>query len=267
MYICRYPVEAPRPWRRAVWVPDRSDGRLAPGTLAEYVLHLPWHPRGTVWPVLDSKIDPSVAGLWVEMDRVPLAVPLLVEQQRRFDRDWRITEVFTPFSVRWPFSSKAHARVALAILARLGRFEAIARTATYACIFESSADDPLFMEEFAKATGLRRQYMNKLVAAAKAGRPLIDPKALRWILTEIAASDDTELAEMAAWHPTTGSADELLVEWVAPVLLGSGAPGWDEFRAALWLLGDSFHGTEAPFVGQDGMLAGFTAIRLCHQSR
>ncbi|MGH9066033.1 MAG: hypothetical protein ACRD0J_00690, partial [Acidimicrobiales bacterium] len=260
LHVCRYPVEAPKGWDKAIWLPGPWSGDIRTGTMAEHTLLLPGPGKGTVWPLFGPDVDSTIAGLWVELEDMPLTIPLLAEQQRRFDRDWRTKTVFTPFSVGNSFGEAVHGRVGWAILARLGRFEAMARIAALACVFESRAADTRFAVAFARGMGLPPLYRNNLLAAARAGHPLVDPKGLRWILTEMAAADDAELEQLAAWRPAPGTDDELLVRALTPFLLGDGGPTWEQFRLALWLLGDGFHGADVPFSDPAGILGGVTAV-------
>lgn len=240
----------PAPW----------DGIARPGVLAEHTLLLQRDGRGNVWPLLDPEIDPTFPGLWVEMDGTPLAVPALAEQQRRFALDWRTKVVFTPASIGHPFGGTVHARIGWAILARLDRFEGIAHLGLLASVFECRGRDPQFQAGFAVRMGLPRLYRNKLLTAARAGQPIVDPKALRWMLTELAAADDAELDRLAQWRPAPGSDDELAVRALAPFLFGNRSATWEQFRLAVWLLGDSFHGAGVSFADRDGILGGVTAV-------
>lgn len=260
LHICRFPVEAPRPWDRAIWLPAPAPHELRPGVVAEHTLYLPGPDPGKVWPILASEVDQTLPGLWVEMEGTPLTIPLLAEQVRRFEEDWRTKTVFTPWAVRYPFDEATHAKVGWAVLARIPREQLMGALALLSSVFECQGQDPQFLEMFVRSMALPPAYRNKLLGAARGGQPILDPKSLRWILTEIAAADDAELSQRAAWRPVPNSDEELLVRALLPLLLGDGLPRWTHLRTALWLLGDSFHGAENPMSTEEGILAGVTAL-------
>ena len=76
-------------WDQAIWLPGPSPDASAVGMLARHGLFLPGSSGGHEWPILEADIDPGVTGLWVEMGGTPPTVPLLAEQQRRLEEDWR----------------------------------------------------------------------------------------------------------------------------------------------------------------------------------
>lgn len=260
LHICHYPVEAPRPWERAIWLPAPLTDDIGPGAIRDHLLLLPGPGKGMTWPILPPEIDPTLTGLWVDMEGIPLSIPLLADQWYRFEQNWRTKTVFTPWSVGHPFGEKVHATVGWAVLARIPRHQLIGALALMSCVFECQGADPRFLETYVRLMDLPPLYRNKLLGAARGGQPVLDPKSLRWILTEIAAADEAELRQRATWRPAPGSDEELLVRAVMPILLTDSPAGWSHLRTALWLLGDSFHGAERPFSTSEDILAGVTAL-------
>lgn len=262
LHVCHYPVEAPLPWERAIWLPAPLTDDIGPGVTGEHLLLLPVPVKGMTWPILPPEIDPTLTGLWVDMEDMPLSIPLLVDQWYRFEQNWRTKTVFTPWSVGHAFGEKAHATVGWAVLARIPRHQLMAILALLSCVFECRGTDRQFLESYVQQMGLPPLYRNKLLGAAQGGQPVLDPKSLRWILTEIAVADETELQQRAVWRPVRGSDEELLVRAVMPILLTDSPPGWSHLRMALWLLGDSFHGADRPLSTNEDILSGVTALGL-----
>ena len=147
------------------------------------------------------------------------------------------------------------------MLARIPKTDLLARLALVSCVFEHAATDPIHLERFVWSMGLPPRYRNKLLPAARSGQPILDPKSLRWVLTEIAAAENAELAARASWRPEIGSEEwTLAMALELSCLFGGGPPSWQHFRMALWLLGDSFHGADQPLSHDAGVLSGITAL-------
>jgi hypothetical protein len=185
----------------------------------------------------------------------------MVEQQRRFDEDWRVRVVQTPQSVGLPFAPSDHATLAWAVLARAPRVALCGLLAELASALECRGTDHTFVVPLSRVLSLPTIYRQRLIASARGGEPVLDPKAVRWILCEIAAGEACELEALARWQPVVGTSLDIAKRVLFPLLGGTdAAPTYEQVLTAVWLLHDDFHGTEHDFDSKDGIVSGVTAL-------
>ena len=259
-HICRYMVAEPPPARRVVPIPKRPADPHASGALAAEALFLPDRFLVDTWMVATPGMESGLVTFWTDLPDVPFTVPLAVHQQRQFDRSWRIATVCTPGDTGVAFSPREQAEVGWAVLARANKVAAIDLLAWLACRIEVSRRDPVLID-LVKQMDLPAPHGGRLLGAARGGEPVFDPKALRWMIAELVAADQSELDVRASWTPTGSSGADLLASaWFPWLRSPTGRPTMGDVLRAIWLLHEDFHGSEASFTDPDGILAGITAL-------
>ena len=259
-HICRYMVEEPPPARRVVHIPKRPADPHVSGALAAEALFLPDRFLVDTWMAAPPGLEPGLVTFWTDLPDVPFTVPLAVHQRRQFDRSWRIETVCTPHETGLAISPTEQSEVGWAVLARANKVNAIEVLALLACRLEIVGRDP-FVVGLVEQMGLPAPYYGRLLAAARGGQPVFDPKALRWMIAELVAAEQSELEARANWTPAGHSGADLLASaWFPWLRSPTGRPTTADVLRAIWLLHEDFHGAEGSFTDPDGVLAGITAL-------
>ena len=259
-HICRYLVGEPPPSRRVVHIPKLLAEPHVSGALAAEALFLPDRFLVDSWMVAPPGLEPGLVSFWTDLPDVPFTVPLGVHQRRQFDRSWRIATVCTPGETGLAFSPEEQASVGWGVLARSNKAAAVSALAWLACRAEVNRRDPLVID-LVKQMRLPAPYGGRLLAAARGGQPVFDPKALRWMIAELVAAEPSEMESRAGWTPTGHSGADLLASaWFPWLRSPSGRPTAPDVLRAIWLLHEDFHGAEGSFTDPDGVLAGVTAL-------
>ena len=208
-HICRYLVGEPPPSRRVVHIPKLLAEPHVSGALAAEALFLPDRFLVDSWMVAPPGLEPGLVSFWTDLPDVPFTVPLGVHQRRQFDRSWRIATVCTPGETGLAFSPEEQASVGWGVLARSNKAAAVSALAWLACRAEVNRRDPLVID-LVKQMRLPAPYGGRLLAAARGGQPVFDPKALRWMIAELVAAEQSEMESRAGWTPTGHSGADLL---------------------------------------------------------
>lgn len=259
LHVCRYPVEEPLPPRWLHVARPRLDAHQC-GALSAEELFLPEDMVLDRWMLAPPRLETGLASLWTLLPDVPLTVPVGVRTRREFDQGWGVETTATPGATGSLFTPAEHAAVAWAVLARAERVEAVALLAWIACLIENSRRDPRIPELLIGIMAPPEPHTGRLLAATRGSQHLFDPKALRWIIAELAAVDTTELEARAVWEPVDSTGEDLLASAWFPWLRSSRRASVRDVLMATWLLHDDFHGAEATFKDPDGILAGITAL-------
>ncbi len=259
-HICRYMVGEPPPARRVVHIPKLPADPHGSGALAGEALFLPDRFLVDTWMVAPPGLESGLVTFWTDLPDIPFTVPLGVHQRRQFDRAWRIETVCTPHETGLVFSPTEQASVGWTVLARADKVGAVEALAWLACRLEINRRDPLVID-LVKQMGLPAPYGGRLLAAARGGQPVFDSKALRWMIAELAAAEQSELEDRASWTPSTHSGVDLLASaWFPWLRSPEGRPTTPDVLRAIWLLHEDFRGADASFTEPDGVLAGITAL-------
>jgi hypothetical protein len=260
LHICRYPVEQPQPWNDVVHLSRPLADPHTPGALGAEVLLLPEHLVIDTWLMIPPDLERGLSAFWTTLPDVPLTVPLLVHRQRQFDQGLGVQIVVTPRQTGSLFNEEDHQTVAWAVLARANLAETVEALAWLSCLVEIRRGDPSVAEMCSIVVAAPQPHGGRLLAAARGGEVVFDPKALRWMIAELVAADPAELRARASWRPTGQSGADLLgAAWFAG-LWGQRRPTAPEVMLAIWMLQEAFHGSDADFSDPDGILGGVTAL-------
>lgn len=264
IHVCRYPVPQPRAFPASIAVPFPVPPPWRPGALALERLALPQRFFGVVYPVLPRDVDAGTVPLWAEPPDSPLLLPAEAIFRRRADVEWGASMFLTLEDLGEVIPTDVVAKVAWWVLARVDRAAVLAWLAEAALVVEVAGQSFDAMDAVASMLGLPPMLARRLVAHVRSGRPLFHPRALLWILREIAAAAPDEIARRASWLPTASCDSSYDPSMVAHALFpavsaGRGADDGDLVRAA-WLLQQGFHGVDPDEDGDPtGSLASMSA--------
>lgn len=226
------------------WVTHARRDPWDPFALPVEVLSLPERWKAAeCWLAPHAASPGTIERLWVEAAESPLIVPAGPDP-RDVLRAWRIKFFASPRSAGLHFDSSVLADVAWAVLARAGRELAIPNLALVATSVEAlryRADSP---EDNVDILGLPEPIRNRLLAAARAGQTILLPRALQWVIRELAAASDEELA---AWRRRVFDASDergLLALAFFPSLSTARPPPTHETLLAAWFLQETFQSEE-----------------------
>jgi hypothetical protein len=201
------------------------------------------------WKAAECWLAPRAASpgtierLWVEAAESPLLIPA-GRDLRDVLRVWRIEFFASPRSAGLHFDASVLADVAWTVLARAGRELAIPDLALVATSIEElryRADSP---EDNVDVLGLPEPIRNRLLSAARAGQRILFPRALQWVIRELAAAPAEEIA---AWRRRVFDADDergLLALAFFPSLSTGRPPPTHETLLAAWFLQETFQTEE-----------------------
>jgi hypothetical protein len=246
IYVCRFPVPQPRPFRASIAVPFVAPPAWAPGALAQERLALPQRFHGVEYPLLPDDVDAGTVPLWAEPSDSPLLLPADVILRRRAASEWGASTFITLEDLGEAIPTEVVAAVAWWVLARVDRVAVLAWLAELALVVEVAGRDRAAMEAIATTVGLPSMLAGHLVAHVRSGRPLFHPRAVLWILRELAAADPEELAGRASWRPLASCSSSydpsVTAHSLFPGVARGGAPDDADLARAVWLLQQGFHG-------------------------
>lgn len=216
-----------------VEVPGMVDGSLP---LARGGLHLPG--GGRTRPIISE----GPGGLQVPWGHHPILPALLlpgpVVTDLRWQGRWRVSHFVSPLTAELPFSREALAVASWHAIANIRpRKAAIAELAYLASQLDGlgygSSREVAFLDQMGLPDQLRQRIHSELGEM----KPLLDPRCLRWIVSEMCAV--LSLDRPAALPPLTAEAREVIAAFL-PMLGRNGIPFRRELYRAVWFLHDSF---------------------------
>lgn len=244
IFVARFvPVAFERPLPQQ-WVAHTRRDPWDPFALPVEVLSLPEQWKAAeCWLAPRAASPGTVERLWERAAGSPLLVPVGHDPQEIL-RQWRIQFLTSPQSAGLHFDARVLADVAWTVLARAGPQLAIPDLALVATSVEElryRADSP---EDNVDILGLPDPIRNRLLAAARRGQRILFPRALQWVIRELAAAPAEELA---AWRRRVFDADDecgLLALTFFPSLSTDGPPPTHEALLAAWFLQETFQTEE-----------------------
>jgi hypothetical protein len=262
LHICRYPVPPPKDVFPNIVVPYPRLQPWEPRALGVEALLLHEGAVGWSWSVLPTEVAPDLCVPWAEDPDSPLLLPVSVLIERRKDREWGAQLTATPSTVGVTASRDTLAAVAWSVLCRVPRVVIVECLAALSCLADRYRSDPSVLERLVRVMCPPSPVRGRLLACARAGNPILNPRGVRWVLCELVAASDEERATRARWRPATNDERSVLARAWFRSVRGTQPPGFDEILFAVWMLHEVFDGAdlEGDADNADRLLAVVTAL-------
>jgi hypothetical protein len=261
IHICRYPVPAPRQVFASFNVPFPKLAAYEPLAFAIEALLLRDGFANRQYQVLPRDVDAGVVPLWQDDPESPLLVPSAFVEERLWKREWAARTVCTPSEVGVTVPPYAISQVAWSVLVRADATAVSLILAHLGRVSDRFRCDPDVLEQLVRSMHPPPAVRGRLLAEARGGRPLFNPRGVTWVLRELAAADAPARDPFLTWVPTGNDpASHLGRAWFR-CLAGQERPALDEVLLAAWMLQEVFHGTNAQIDhGHDHVLSMVTTL-------
>jgi hypothetical protein len=238
-------------------VPFPSSPAESLGALAAERLLLPEGFAGRRMAIIPEEFE-TLTPLWDEDPELPLLLPSECVRSRRIDRAWQVDLMVTPSSLGVPIERDQIARAAWAVLSRMPVDEAAVSLASLAVLVERFCWESRALVDLVDQMAPPPAIRNRLLASAQAGEPILNPRAVLWVLRELLAASDDE--RMAAGQVDPGSGAWVICQAWFPRLRSGDVPGKSEVLLATWLAHEMFHGGARADDGAGGLMSLTTSL-------
>jgi hypothetical protein len=212
-----------------------------PHALAVELLRLPEGMAGWYRLVAPADAAPgALHQLFTESSQSGLLVPLGTEAGQDLAEQLGFNEFASPHAVGLLYDPAVLSDVAWCVLARANRDVLITWFALLAVACEELCESPTWMADMIRSMRAPQPIEAALLAASRAGRVVLYPRALQWIVRELAAADEMELSIRRRRCFTGPSAANDLARSLFPSLTKEGPPFGGEALLAAWVLHEAF---------------------------
>ncbi len=171
------------------------------------------------------------------------------------EREWGVKVFATPNKLGFDFSAAAMADVAWTVLCRVPRNVMSGWLAELAQFVDQNRADASAWEQLAIAMAPPEALAGPVLAAARAGEPLMHPRGVLWIFRELLVVTDEELHRRARWVPDGLDERSVIGEAWFACLCDDDAPTFNQVLLAVWMLHESYHGADNKAVDIEGFLS------------
>lgn len=243
LHVCRFLVKEARPVLPTVILAGSQEPN-EPFALALNELLLPYPPRSKCYEfVRDSTID-GADGLWVQLPKSPLAVPLLVAREMKIEAELKVGILATPKFLDVPFSTSTLESVAWKVLTSADIESVVYICACLSLEAEVCGLETEWLERMVSLMQPQPSFGNRLLAEIRSGRPLFDHRVVRWILREMSAASEDEINSWRDFEFSSGTGEEILSRAWFRCIRSKRDASLDELLTAIWMLHDVYGGTQ-----------------------
>lgn len=251
-------VNVPKGREPEMYLADRLDTAPRNEPTAFLALPRPQDPRPErelllqrMWMPMDPRtmphmVDLDVAGLravWFDDVDTGLSVPAEVREELILDRLIPHTTIITPTEVGIPVTSAIATSLAWKVLVRVipeGVAFFAGGWATRTEAFGLGRIDGVG-ERLVDALGLSPALANRCLGEVHSGRPMFDPRCLRWLICEASAGVTSGRWAPPDELPTLSADEELFARAFFPSVQSGCQPSRFEVLRAIWFLHEGFH--------------------------
>lgn len=161
--------------------------------------------------------------VWGRHLDVDLVLPRHVVNQTVFERQWRAVSFVTLADVGLPFAAEDMAVPAWHTLSRIRpRWQLVKFLADLLLEIEAHRLDPAYFKQLLDAMQLPEMVAARVRGEIESGRPLFDPRCLRWVICELLAAPEGDVFGLPGYTDAAREVERLMLpRWAQPAPRGA----------------------------------------------